>query len=196
MTQWLEDLWRDVLYGARTLGRTPGFTGVAVLTLALGIGAVTIIYSVVRNVLLNPFPYADSDRLVNVLVRDASGKIVGSLFPADEFLDYQEQTTVFEDVVGMKNQPGLYGSSDTGAARLNIAWMTPNGFAFFGISALLGRTFGAGEQLRGLPDLSNVDAAGLATALQEKLGVPAYEQAYARGQGLSREAALALIANN
>jgi len=153
---WLEELRRDVLYGARTLGRTPGFTSIAVLTLALGIGAVTIIYSVVRNVVLDPFPYAHSDRLVNVLVRDASGKIVGSLFSGDEFLDYQEQTTVFEGVVGTKNQPALYGTSDMGAARLNIAWMTPNAFAFFGVPALLGRTFGSGDAAPGAPPVAVV----------------------------------------
>ena len=71
-----------------------------------------------------------------MIVRDASGKTVGSLFPAEEFLDYEEQTTVFEDVVGTKScRSPLYGTSDMGAARLNIAWMTPNGFAFFGVPA-------------------------------------------------------------
>ena len=73
---WLEDLRRDVVYGVRTLLRTPGFTVVAVLTLALGISAVTVIYSVVRNVALDPFPYSRSDRLVNVVLRDNSGRIM------------------------------------------------------------------------------------------------------------------------
>jgi hypothetical protein len=99
---------------------------------------------------LDPFPYADSDRLVNVIVRDASGKTVGSLFPAEEFLDYEEQTTVFEDVVGTKLQVAVCGTSDMGPARLNIAWMTPSGFAFFGVPALLGRTFGTGDAAPGL----------------------------------------------
>ena len=72
---WLEDLRRDVAYGVRTLLRTPGFTLVAVLTLALGISAVTVIYSVLRNVALDPFPYSRSDRLVNVVLRDGSGRI-------------------------------------------------------------------------------------------------------------------------
>ena len=53
---WLADLRRDVVYGVRTLRRTPGFTVVAMLTLALGIGAVTVIYSVLRNVVLDPLP--------------------------------------------------------------------------------------------------------------------------------------------
>jgi putative ABC transport system permease protein len=65
---WLEDVRRDFLYALRTLGRSPGFTSAAVLTLALGIGAVTVIYSVVHNVVIAPLPYRDADRLVNVLV--------------------------------------------------------------------------------------------------------------------------------
>lgn len=124
--------------------------------LALGIGAVTVIYSIVRNVLLDPFPYSHSDRLVNVIVRDASGRIVGSLFRAEEFLDYAEQTTVFEDVVGTKLQVAVYGTSDMGAARLNIAWMTPNGFAFFGVAPLLGRAFGTGDAAPGAPPVAVV----------------------------------------
>ena len=98
---WLDDFRRDVAYGLRTLLRTPGFTVVAVLTLAVGISAVTVIYSVLRNVALDPFPYSRSDRLVNVVLRDGSGRIIrGPYFRSDEFLDYQEQTTAFEDVVG------------------------------------------------------------------------------------------------
>ena len=89
----LEDLRRDIGYGMRTLARTPGFTAVAIITLALGIGAVTVIYSVLRNVVLDPFPYTRSDRLVNVVLKDASDRIIrGPYFPASEFLDYQEQT--------------------------------------------------------------------------------------------------------
>ena len=71
---WLEDLRRDVIYGVRSLLRTPSFTLVAVLTLALGISAVTVIYSVLRNVALDPFPYSRSERLVNVVLRDGSGR--------------------------------------------------------------------------------------------------------------------------
>jgi len=74
---WLEDFSRDVAYGARTLVGTPAFTVVvAVLTLALGISAVTVIFSVLRNVALDPFPYSRSDRLVNVVLRDNSGRIM------------------------------------------------------------------------------------------------------------------------
>src|SRR5215207_1980257 len=96
-----EDLRRDIAYGVRTLAKTPAFTAAATLTLALGIAAVTVIYSVVRNVVLDPFPYSRSDRLVNVVLRDgADRQLRGPYFPPAEFLDYQEQASAFEDVVG------------------------------------------------------------------------------------------------
>src|SRR3989337_3042209 len=96
----LEDLRPDLGYGLRTLAGTPGFSAVAIITLALGIGAVTVIYSVLRNVVLDPFPYSRSERLVNVLLKDASGRILrGPYFPAPAYLDYHQQAPVFEDVV-------------------------------------------------------------------------------------------------
>jgi putative ABC transport system permease protein len=147
----LEDLRRDVGYGIRTLGRTPGFTAVAMITLALGIGAVTVIYSVLRNVVLDPFPYTRSDRMVNVVLKDASDRIIrGPYFPASEFLDYLEQTQAFEDVVGTSRQ-GVQWVSDAGAERLTIAWMTPNGFSFLGVQPLLGRVFGEADAAPGAP---------------------------------------------
>src|SRR6266542_609451 len=152
---WLEDLRRDVGYGIRTLARTPGFTIAAMLTLALGIGAVTIIYSVVRNIVLDPFPYSRSDRLVNVVITDGSGRPIrgGPYFPAPEFLDYQEQTNAFEDVVGT-SRDAAYWVSAAGTERLDIAWMTPNGFDFLGVPPLLGRVFGSGDTAPGAPPVA------------------------------------------
>ncbi|HXW08109.1 MAG TPA: ABC transporter permease [Vicinamibacterales bacterium] len=151
MGMWLDDFRRDIGYALRTLGKVPAFTLVAVLTLALGISAVTVIYSVLRNVVLDPFPYSRSDRMVNVLLKDASDRIVrGPYFPASEFLDYQEQTTVFEDVVGT-SVDGMHWVSGAGAQRLAIAWMTPNGFDFLGVQPALGRVFGAADAAPGAP---------------------------------------------
>lgn len=148
---WLEHLRRDLAYGLRTLGRAPAFTTVAILTLALGIGAVTIIYSVLRNVVLDPFPYSRSDLLVNVLLKDESGRIIrGPYFPAAEFLEYQEHTPAFEDVVGT-SVDAVHWTSEAGAVRLFIAWMTPNGFDFLGVPALFGRVFDAADARPGAP---------------------------------------------
>ena len=148
---WLADLRRDVGYGARMLVKAPAFTAVAVTTLALGIGAVTVIYSVLRNVVLDPFPYSRSDRMVNVLLMDGSGRRHrGPYFPAAEFLDYQAQATAFEDVVGTSTEP-VHWVSDAGPERLTIAWMTANGFDFLGVRPLLGRVFGEADVAPGAP---------------------------------------------
>jgi putative ABC transport system permease protein len=151
LLQWIEDLHRDIVYGIRTLARTPGFTAVAMTTLALGISAVTVIYSVVRNVVLDPFPYTRSERLVNVVLKDASDRIVrGPYFPASEYLDYQEQTTAFEDVVAT-SRDSLFWASDSGTERLDVAWMTGNGFEFLGVPPLIGRTFDKHDTAAGAP---------------------------------------------
>jgi len=148
MGMWLDDFRCDIGYGPRTLGRSPAFTAVAVLMLALGISAVTVIYSVLRNIVLDPFPYSRSNRMVNVLLKDESDRIVrGPYFPAPEFLDYQEQTDVFEDVVG-SSVDGMHWVSEAGAQRLAIAWMTPNGLDFLGVKPALGRVFGAADAVR------------------------------------------------
>jgi len=151
---WLEDLRRDIGYGARTLVRTPAFTLVAIVTLALGIGAVTVIYSVLRNVVLDPFPYTRSDRMVNLVLQDASGRVVrGPYYPAQEFLDYQEQANIFEDVVGTSIE-SMHWVTEGGAERLAIGWMTPNGFTFLGVPPLLGRVFGDADAAPGAPPVA------------------------------------------
>jgi hypothetical protein len=63
-------LWPDVRHAARSLAKSPGFTAAAVLTLALGIGASTALFSVLENVLMEPFPYVDSHRLMSVMIHD------------------------------------------------------------------------------------------------------------------------------
>jgi putative ABC transport system permease protein len=148
---WVNDVRRDLAYGARALARTRGFTAVAMITLALGIGAVTVVYSVLRNVVLDPFPYSRSERLVNVLLKDANGRIIrGPYFAAPEYLDYQEQTQAFEDVVATSRQ-GVHWSREGGTEALVVAWMTPNGFDFLGVTPLIGRAFDNGDAAPGAP---------------------------------------------
>jgi putative ABC transport system permease protein len=145
---WLEDARRDLAYASRTLANSPGFTFVAVLTLALGIGAVTIIYSVINNVLFDPLPYPNSNRLVNVFVKDLeTGRSRGS-FAAPEFLDYEEGGSVFEGVVGTMGVGMLYTDRDR-AEYLRAVWVTPNFFEFMGLEPLIGRAAGPAD---GRPD--------------------------------------------
>jgi predicted permease len=150
---WLEDASRDVAYGLRTLRRTPGFTAVAVVTLGLGIGAVTVIYSVVRNVVLDPFPYAHSDRLVDVVIRDASDRVFRGALPPAEFLDYLEQSDVFEEVAGAVGQ-SMHFTGDAGAERVTVVLVTPNTFTFLGVPALIGRHFGPADAAPDAPPVA------------------------------------------
>jgi putative ABC transport system permease protein len=151
--RWLQDGWRDAQYALRTLRRAPGFATVAVITLGLGIGAATIIYSVVRNVVLDPFPYSHSSRLVDVVIRDASNRVFRGPLPPAEFLDYVEQSDVFEDVAGATGM-GMYLTSDAGAERVSVVLITPNSFTFLGVPALFGRTFGPADAAPGSPPVA------------------------------------------
>src|SRR6478736_4910228 len=95
-------MWQDLRYGLRSIRNQPAFTALAVLTLALGIGAATTIFSVVQNVLLDPFPYRDADRVIAIRIHDATNPqpFGRSGLRTPEFLDYLEQARVIEDAIG------------------------------------------------------------------------------------------------
>lgn len=150
---WLEDARQDVRYTVRALGRSPGFTSLAVLTLALGIGAVTVIYSVIHNVLLDPLPYSGSDRLVNVVVEDAATGRRRSAMSVPEFLEYQQRTTVFEDVVGTRGEPMLLTAPGR-ADLIRAVLVTPNFFPFMGLAPLHGRAITADDGRPGAPPVA------------------------------------------
>ena len=92
----------DIRFALRTFRKNPGFTAVAVVTLALGIGGTTTIFSLVYGALLDPFPYADSHRLVVLVSYDkkTGGNAEWKRVTSAEFLDYQEQNHVFDEVIG------------------------------------------------------------------------------------------------
>src|SRR5919206_178630 len=97
---WLETLWQDLRYGARMLIKSPGFTLIAVITLALGIGANTAIFSVVNAVLLRPFPYEAPERLV-ILQESIYGGASGAVsYP--NFVDWRAQNTVFSSMAAVR----------------------------------------------------------------------------------------------
>jgi predicted permease len=146
----LEDLVRDLRYGGRALWRAPGFTIVSVLTLALGIGAVTVIYSVVHNVVVDPLPYRDAERLVNVFVLDTRTERVRGAFSPSELLDFRNESSVFEDVIGTAGQGMRYETQDS-VEYLRGVWVTPNFFDFMGLNPLLGRTIGSEDGRAGAP---------------------------------------------
>ena len=145
--RWLSDLWQDVRYTARTLGKNPGFAVVAVVTLALGIGANTAIFSVISGVLLKPLPYANGDRLV--LVRQ-SAPLAGRAdagVSIKELYDYREQSSVFSNLVEyhqMNFDLLKRGEPD----RVSTGVVSHNFFDVLGIKPILGRAFSRGTTIR------------------------------------------------
>jgi putative ABC transport system permease protein len=142
----LETLWRDFTYALRTLAKRPGFAATAVLTLGLGIGSSTAIFSVIENVLIQPFPYPGADRMLGLEIHDPSrGESQGRVeYPGPEFLDYVEKNRVFDRVIANASQEVLYDIGD-GTERFHGVLTTPNTFEFFGMLALLGRVMEASD---------------------------------------------------
>jgi putative ABC transport system permease protein len=143
---------RDVRYGFRALRNQPGFTLLAILTLALGIGSATTIFSAIQNILLDPFPYTDANRVVAIQIHDtARGRPGGrTYYQTAEFLDYQEQNHVFEEVIGGTFEDVLYNNGD-GMEQFDGGFVTPNMFRFLGVPALIGRGIAPDDAKPGAP---------------------------------------------
>lgn len=146
-------LWQDTRFALRTIGKDRGFFLTAVLALALGIGSVTAIFSVIHNVLLDPFPYTDSSRLYGIRIHDsASGPEDGrNYFSVPEFLDYQEQNHIFDRTMGVWEDTVLLGSSAGTREPLDTDLVTGNTFNFLGVPPLLGRGIQPADALPGAP---------------------------------------------
>jgi putative ABC transport system permease protein len=144
--------WRDLSYGARGLRNQPGFASIAILTLALGIGAATTIFSVIYNVLLDPYPYADAKRVVVIQIHDLASSNPGgrSFLQTAEFLDYQEQNHVFGEVIGGSFQDALQSTAE-GTEQFSGGAATPNMFHFLGVPAMLGRALTPDDAAAGAP---------------------------------------------
>jgi putative ABC transport system permease protein len=133
--------WQDLRYAARNLRKSPGFAAIAILTLALGIGASTAIFSVVENVLMEPFPYADASRFMAIEIHntDEPGPNYRGGFFGGEWQTYAQQNQVFDRVTGNHDVDVLYTTAE-GTERFSGNLITPGTFEFFGMPALLGRT--------------------------------------------------------
>jgi predicted permease len=146
----------DLKYAIRTLLRTPAFTAVAVLTLALGIGGTTAIFSVVHGVLIKPLPYRDPERLANIWVDLGVGNQSLPAVSPNDFRDYQQRSRLFEAFAAATGA-GVVGStgalSGTGDARetehVDVVPVTANFFPLLGVNPLLGRHFTAQEEALG-----------------------------------------------
>src|SRR3989442_13860360 len=110
----METLRQDIQYALRNLSKTPGFAIVAIITLALGIGASTAIFSVIDNILMEPFPYPDAQRFMSVQIHDTERSEPGGRagFTVPEFLDYVEQNHGFDRVMANDKTDALYPPED------------------------------------------------------------------------------------
>lgn len=150
---WLDDLQRDVRYAYRTLVKHPGFTFVAVLTLALGIGATTAIYSVVNSVLLQPLPFPESDRLIRLIEHvppSVAGRPVRQRgIRYQEVLDWSGRARTLSDSFAIGGTAQALVGTPHGAAGLWGAATSANTFTVLGVRAMLGRTLDPGDDADG-----------------------------------------------
>jgi putative ABC transport system permease protein len=144
----IEDLWQDLRYGARMLLKTPGFTVAAALTLALGVGANTAVFSVVYATLLKPLPYPEAERIyaVEVVLRgERSASLAGRI---QDYLEWRKADTAFSAVAAL--QTGGWNLTGNGEPeRVGGARVSANFFDFLGVPPALGRGFATQEETPG-----------------------------------------------
>ena len=140
----MESLLKDLRYGMRALIKRPGFFAVAVITLALGIGANTAVFSLVHSVLLRPLPFPDQEQLMVAWKKDVSANTPFVELSVAEFRDWQEQNQSFSAVAAMPTTSYGYGYVLTGRGepvQLESAKVTGRFFSLLGAQAALGRVF-------------------------------------------------------
>src|SRR5437870_2427942 len=146
----MQTLWQDLLFGARMLMKKPSFTFIAIITLALGIGANTAIFSVVNAVLLHALPYKDADKLV--VVWERSQRNDQNVANPANFMDWREQNHVFTDMAAIFDTSTLIvGDGEPVEVPSQLA--TTNLFSIIGVEPILGRTFSPDD---GKPDQPRV----------------------------------------
>jgi len=149
----LDSVWRDLCYALRQLRRSPGFAAIAVLTLAVGIGANTAIFSIVEAVVLRPLPFHDANRLVDLTeYRPGALNTAGVSYP--DYLAWRQQNTVFDDtaayfLINASNDVVLGGPFSTERERYST--VTNSFFAILGIQPALGHGFSAQDEVPGGP---------------------------------------------
>src|SRR5437588_5449945 len=137
---WIQDVIQDLRFGLRMLRRSPGFAAVAVLTLALGIGANTVIFTVVNGVILKPLPYPQPQRLVMLWERQLSDGTLGPVAPAN-FFDWREQSHSLEKMAAIDPYPDFILTGTGEPRRLVGAAVSSDFFSLLGVRMVLGRDF-------------------------------------------------------
>jgi putative ABC transport system permease protein len=142
----MDTLLQDIRYATRKLARTPGFTFIAVATLALAIGATTSIFSIVNGVLLKPLPFANPDRLVFVASMNREGKT--NPMSTLDFIDYRDQSKSFVGMAAFDRSPMSLTSNSAQPVRLQAAQVGATFFDLLGVKAERGRTFAKSEDAK------------------------------------------------
>ena len=147
-TEFMHTLWQDLRVATRTLRRAPAFTLASLVTLALGIGATTAIFSVIDGVLVRPLPYANGDRLVHIDQPANAGAVPDIGFSPMEVADYESQTHTFDAMAEYHSMAfTLLGRDEP--RRVQTGVVSAGFFNVLGVKPLLGRTFQAGEDRPG-----------------------------------------------
>lgn len=143
---------QDLRFGLRSITKDRAFFFTAVLALALGIGAVTVIFTVIDTIVLNPFPYFDSQRIYEIEIQDRTTKAaaIRNWFSVPEFLDIQEQNQVFDHSLGVWEESTLLGDPSS-PESLDTDLVTGNAFKMLGVPALLGRGIQPSDSKLGAP---------------------------------------------
>ncbi|HEY4562435.1 MAG TPA: ABC transporter permease, partial [Thermoanaerobaculia bacterium] len=146
----MEALLQDLRYAVRTLLKSPGFAAIAVVCIAIGIGANTAIFSVVNAILIRPFPYADPDRILGVHEVQPKNKVTKGGFSNLDFRDLREQAASFSDVAACTNR-SLTFSGGGEPERIQGASISWDLFQLLGVKPALGRPFQPGDDRAGAP---------------------------------------------
>ena len=134
----METIFKDIRYGIRSLRQHPAFTAIAVITLALGIGANTAIFSVVNAVLLRPLPFDDPERIV--WLWDTLPQLPTAPTSLPDFLGWKEQNGSFAHLAAFQSGTMFVDAGD-GTTDTHVGLVTPEFFSVFHVSPILGRTF-------------------------------------------------------
>ncbi len=144
-TRWIEDLVKDLRFGARMLRRNPAFTLVAVLALALGIGANTAMFSVAHGMLFRPLPFADADRVAVIFMNYAARDFVFGTLCMRDYLVWKENNHAFEEPALFTSFRMDIGGTEAVPEQVLGASVTTGFFSTLGVRPLIGRTFAVGE---------------------------------------------------
>src|SRR6266851_1255179 len=135
----IESVWQDVRYATRTLAKSPGFTAVALLSLALGIGLNSAIFSAINAVLLRPLPYKDPDRIVSLYASFKKNPNERSTISPADYLDWERQNRVFEAMAAMDRYSGTLALVDGGEPeQVRSLRVSATFFRILGVQAMLG----------------------------------------------------------